>query len=122
MNSKKEDLFRSSVIQDPCKLKYHTALCPRSIRSRNRNWRRSSSSKTIPFHRSSLPVGPAASSTMRESSNEHQTQPQQRDHHSIERERSSSCPNIEAERQLISGKEIIYTIRFVLICNLRSLT
>ena len=33
-----------------------------------------------------------------------ENQPQQRDHHSIERERSSSCPNIEAERQPILGK------------------
>ena len=63
-------------------------------------------------HRSSLPVGTTA--VVRESSNEHQTQTQQilRDHHSIERERSSSCPNIEAERQLILGKAILDYIRF----------
>ena len=82
-------------------LKYHTALCTSSSRSRNRSLLRCSSSKTLP-HRSSLPVG-TAGNTLRESPNE-ENQPQQRDHHSIERERSSSCPNIEAERQPILGK------------------
>ena len=34
-----------------------------------------------------------AGNTLRESPNE-ENQPKQRDHHSIEREQSSSCPNI----------------------------